>query len=151
MCGGINVTRFGHQQVATIIAETDRLLRMKVLPNEGSSDEDEEDEEDDPTLKIKDKNFKSEEWWCDPENEKKLQEEKEKNKVDPYDFESFSENFDKIEKQHRKAGKNMVKSGRAGGRAKKVVSREHIFKFYLMIFSRNLIPTKIRTTSMRNS
>ncbi|CBY23778.1 unnamed protein product [Oikopleura dioica] len=107
-CGGINVTRFGHQQVATIIAETDRLLRMKVLPDEGSSDESEEDDKDeDPTLKIKDKKFKSGEWWCDPENEKKLQEEKEKNKIDPYDFESFSENFDKIEKQHRKAGKNM--------------------------------------------
>ena len=43
-------------------------------------------------------------------------------------------NFDKIEKQHRKAGKNMVKSGRAGGRSKKVVSRGQIFKFYLIIF-----------------
>lgn len=121
-CNGINVTRFGHQQVATIIAETDRLLRMKVLPNEESSDEEEEDEDDaDPTLKIKDKKFKAEEWWCDPENDKKLQEEKEKNKVDPYDFESFSNNFDKIEKQHRKAGKNMVKNGRATARSKKVV------------------------------
>ena len=126
-CGGINVTRFGHQQVATIIAETDRLLRMKVLPDEGSSEEDEEDEdEDDPTLKIKDKKFKSGEWWCDPENDKKIEEEKEKNKIDPYDFESFSENFDKIEKQHRKAGKNMVKSGRAGGRSKKVVNRDFL-------------------------
>ena len=27
------------------------------------------------------------------------------------DFETFSNNFDKIEKQHRKAGKAMVKGG----------------------------------------
>ena len=31
------------------------------------------------------------------------------------DFETFSENFDKIEKQHRKAGKAMVKGGKGGG------------------------------------
>ena len=35
------------------------------------------------------------------------------------DFETFSENFDKIEKQHRKAGKAMVKGGKGGGRRKK--------------------------------
>lgn len=123
-CNGINVTRFGHQQVASIIAETDRLLRMKVLPDEESSSEEDEDEEDaDPTEKLKNKNFKAEEWWCDPEVDKKLQEEKEKNKIDPYDFESFSNNFDKIEKQHRKAGKAMVKNGRAS-RSKKVVRAE---------------------------
>lgn len=163
-CGGINVTRFGHQQVATIIAETDRLLRMKVLPDEGSSDESEEDDKDeDPTLKIKDKKFKSGEWWCDPENEKKLQEEKEKNKIDPYDFESFSENFDKIEKQHRKAGKNMVKNGRAKGTSKKVVYILEIYPFlyinfknYFLLFlpikfNRSLILTKIPTTSTQNS
>ena len=43
--------------------------------------------------------------------EKKIQEEKEAKKVDPTDFESFSQNFEKIEKQHRKAGKKMSKAG----------------------------------------
>ena len=32
-------------------------------------------------------------------------------KPDMTDFETFSNNFDKIEKQHRKAGKAMVKGG----------------------------------------
>ena len=41
------------------------------------------------------------------ENEK----EEEKEKPDMTDFETFSNNFDKIEKQHRKAGKAMVKGG----------------------------------------
>lgn len=43
--------------------------------------------------------------------EKKIQEEKESKKIDPTDFESFSNNFERIEKQHRKAGKKMSKAG----------------------------------------
>ena len=43
--------------------------------------------------------------------EKKIQEEKEAKKIDPTDFESFSNNFERIEKQHRKAGKKMSKAG----------------------------------------
>ena len=43
-------------------------------------------------------------------------EEKVEEKPDMTDFETFSENFDKIEKQHRKAGKAMVKGGKGGGR-----------------------------------
>ena len=41
------------------------------------------------------------------------EEEKEtkEDKPDMTDFETFSNNFDKIEKQHRKAGKAMVKGG----------------------------------------
>ena len=39
------------------------------------------------------------------EEEEKIKEEK----PDMTDFETFVDNFDKIEKQHRKAGKNMVK------------------------------------------
>ena len=40
------------------------------------------------------------------EEEKEVEE-----KPDMTDFETFSNNFDKIEKQHRKAGKAMVKGG----------------------------------------
>lgn len=43
--------------------------------------------------------------------DKRAKEEAEAKKVDPTDFESFSENFDKIEKQHRKAGKKMTQAG----------------------------------------
>ena len=31
---GINCTKFGHQQVAQIIAESEKFLRMKILPDE---------------------------------------------------------------------------------------------------------------------
>lgn len=113
---GINVTRFGHQQVASIIAETERLLRLKILPDESSSEEeDEEDEDGEEKFKSdfgSNRRFKANEWWCDPEAEKKIQEEREAKKIDPMDFESFSNNFDRIEKQHRKAGKKMSKAGR---------------------------------------
>ena len=41
------------------------------------------------------------------EDEKEAKEDK----PDMTDFETFANNFDKIEKQHRKAGKAMVKGG----------------------------------------
>ena len=49
-------------------------------------------------------------WWIKDyfrEEEKEAKEDK----PDMTDFETFSNNFDKIEKQHRKAGKAMVKGG----------------------------------------
>ena len=42
----------------------------------------------------------------------RAKEEKKEEKPDMADFETFVENFDKIEKQHRKAGKAMVKGVR---------------------------------------
>lgn len=58
--------------MASIIAETERLLRMKILPDEDeSSDEEEEGEEGEDKFKSE---FGSNrrgkgtgEWWCDPE------------------------------------------------------------------------------------
>lgn len=49
------------------------------------------------------------------EQPKDAEAEKKEDKPDMTDFETFSENFDKIEKQHRKAGKAMVKGGKGGG------------------------------------
>ena len=54
---GINCTKFAHQQVAQIIAESEKFLRLKVLPDESSSEsEDSEEEELDangnPKLKV---------------------------------------------------------------------------------------------------
>ena len=54
---GINCTKFAHQQVAQIIAESEKFLRMKILPDESSESEESEDEEEldangNPKLKV---------------------------------------------------------------------------------------------------
>ena len=53
-------------------------------------------------------------------------EEKVEEKPDMTDFETFSQNFDKIEKQHRKAGKAMVKGGKGGRKSRRDDSDDEI-------------------------
>ena len=66
---GINCTKFAHQQVAQIIAESEKFLRLKVLPDESSGeseDEDGEDELDDKGQpKLKQPKAKSGSWWAE--------------------------------------------------------------------------------------
>ena len=66
---------------------------------------------------------KSGSWWAEP---KDTEAEEKEAKPDMTDFETFSENFDKIEKQHRKAGKAMVKGGGKSRKSKKDDSDDEI-------------------------
>ena len=56
--------------MASIIAETERLLRLKILPDEESSSGEDEDDENGEKFKSdfgSNRRFKAGEWWCDPE------------------------------------------------------------------------------------